>query len=75
MVAWDPRVVYLEQVFSRGDERVARGLVAGRFLGPKGARVSPDELVEALEPGAKSPDLPADVDSWAKAVDVAHRSV
>ena len=75
VVAWDPRVVYLEQIFSRDGDRVARGLVAGRFLGRKGVRVCPDELVEALEPGTLSPELPADVDSWARAVDVAHRSV
>ncbi|WP_372595396.1 acyl-CoA thioesterase [Actinotalea sp.] len=74
VVGWDPRVVYLEQVFRRRGEQVARGLVAGRFLGPAGARVAPEDLVDALEPGTRSPELPADVTSWATAVDVAHRS-
>ncbi len=73
VLAWDPRVVYLEQVFTRDGEHVARGLVAGRFLGRKGARVSPAEVVELLEPGTQSPELPADVEGWARAVDVAHR--
>ena len=75
VVGWDPRVVYLEQVFTRRGEHVARGLVAGRFLGPAGARIDPEDLVAALEPGTTSPELPSDVASWATAVDVAHRSV
>ncbi len=73
VVGWDPRVVYLEQVFRRGEDHVARGLVAGRFLGRGHARISPEDLVAVLEPGTVSPDLPADVDGWAQAVGVAHR--
>jgi YbgC/YbaW family acyl-CoA thioester hydrolase len=73
VLGWDPRVVYLEQVFTRDGAHVARGLVAGRFLGRDGARVPPVEVVGLLEPGTRSPELPADVDGWARAVDVAHR--
>ncbi len=75
VLGWDPRVVYLEQIFTRSGEHVARGLVAGRFLARDGARVSPAEVVELLEPGTASPELPTDVDGWARAVDVAHRDV
>ena len=29
LLGWDPRCAYLEQVFTRGDEHVARGVIAG----------------------------------------------
>ena len=74
VVGWDERVVYLEQVFTRGDDLCARGLVAGRFLTRgSGERVSAPDVAELLDPGASSPDLPGDVAGWARAVGVAHR--
>lgn len=73
VLAWDPRVVYLDQVFERGDELVARGWVAGRFLSTSGARVAPQDVVDLAVPGAVSPALPEPVEAWARAVDVAHR--
>ncbi|MDM7853621.1 acyl-CoA thioesterase [Cellulomonas alba] len=74
VLGWDARVVYLEQTFSRGGEHVARGVVAGRFLGRHGERVSAPDVV-ALIAGhpIESPELPADVAAWARAVDVAAR--
>lgn len=75
VLGWDERVFYLEQLFDRGTDRVARGLVAGRFLGPAGARIAAPEVAGVLDRHATSPDLPADVAAWARAVDVAHRSV
>jgi len=74
VLGWDARVVYLEQEFTRGGEHVARGVVAGRFLGRKGERVAAPDVV-ALIAGrpVDSPALPADVDAWARAVDVAAR--
>ena len=74
VVGWDQRVIYLEQVFTRGDELVARGLVAGRFLTRgSGARVPATDVAALLAPGVSSPPLPADVEQWARAIDVAHR--
>ncbi|SOC53826.1 acyl-CoA thioesterase [Ornithinimicrobium cerasi] len=74
VVGWDDRVVYLEQVFDRGTERIARGLVAGRFLTRgSGARVPAPEVIGLLDPVSPSPQLPDDVARWARAVDVAHR--
>ncbi len=75
VIGWDERVVYLEQEFTRGQTRVARGWVAGRWLRRGGDRISAPEVVAALEPDTAAPDLPEDVAAWARSVDVAHRSV
>ncbi len=73
VLGWDPRVIYLEQSFSIGDTHIARGIAAGRFLSKAGARIAAPDVINVLDPSQKSPDLPADVLSWARAVDVAHR--
>ncbi|MGO1317847.1 MAG: acyl-CoA thioesterase [Cellulomonadaceae bacterium] len=73
VLGWDPRVVYLEQTFWRGEEQVARGLVAGRFLARSGERIAATDVVARLGAAAPSPELPADVDGWARAVGVAYR--
>ncbi|MFK5644913.1 acyl-CoA thioesterase [Ornithinimicrobium sp. LYQ121] len=74
VLGWDERVVYLEQVFTSGGQHCARGLVAGRFLERgSGVRVPAPQAVGLLGPGVVSPELPEDVASWARAVDVAHR--
>lgn len=73
VLGWDPRVVYLEQVFTRGAEPVARGVVAGRFLSRSGGRVPAPDVAALLGHEAPSPDLPPDVAAWARAFDVAHR--
>ncbi|WP_250445389.1 thioesterase family protein [Actinotalea sp. C106] len=72
VLGWDERVVYLEQTFVRGEDPVARGLVAGRFLARSGERVPAPE-VAALLGGGGSPQLPDDLMTWARSVDVAHR--
>lgn len=74
VVGWDPRVVYLEQLFSRGGRQVARGWVAGRFLTRgSGERVPAPDAIALLDAGAVAPELPADIAAWAHAVGVAHR--
>ncbi len=75
VVGWDERVVYLEQVFTRGGQLCARGLVAGRFL-TRGSseRVPAPEVIALLDPAAGSPELPEDVAGWARALGVAHRA-
>lgn len=74
VLGWDDRVVYLDQVFERGEDLVARGLVAGRFLSRSGERIPAPEVVALLD-GAPSvsPPLPDDVATWARALDVAAR--
>lgn len=73
VVGWDPRVVYLEQVFTRRGELAARGIVAGRFLSRDGGRVPAPEVAALLGGPAVSPELPDDVAAWGRALDVAHR--
>lgn len=73
VIGWDQRVVYLEQVFTRRGELVARGIVAGRFLSRAGDRIPAPEVAEALGHDPQSPGLPDDVAAWARALDVAHR--
>lgn len=74
VVGWDPRVIYLEQVFTRRGELAARGIVAGRFLSRDGGRVPAPDVVGLLGGPPESPELPDDVAAWARAIDVAHRS-
>jgi YbgC/YbaW family acyl-CoA thioester hydrolase len=74
VVGWDSRVVYLEQVFSRNGEHVARAIVAGRFLSRSGERVpAPDVVALITGQPVASPALPDDVAAWAGAIDVAAR--
>jgi len=73
LLGWDPRVVYLEQTFTHGETFIARGTVAGRFLGRGGERVSSPDVVDLLGDHPVSPDLPPEVLAWAQAVGVAHR--
>lgn len=74
VLGWDDRVVYLDQVFTRDDEHVARGWVAGRFLSRAGERVAAPDVVALLGGApAQSPRLPDDVATWARALDVAAR--
>ena len=74
VVGWDERIIYLEQIFTRGEDRVARGLVAGRFLTRgSGERVPAPAVADLLAPGTPAPQLPSDVEQWARAIDVAHR--
>ncbi|ACZ31039.1 thioesterase superfamily protein [Xylanimonas cellulosilytica DSM 15894] len=75
VLGWDERVVYLEQVFRRGDELCATAWVAGRFLSRDGERIAPQDVVALLGDAAPaaSPPLPAEVAAWARALDVAPR--
>jgi YbgC/YbaW family acyl-CoA thioester hydrolase len=77
VLGWDDRVVYLEQVFTCHDRLCATGYVAGRFLGPDGARVPAPEVVALMAQGAppESPPLPDEVATWARVLDIAHRDV
>ncbi|GAA1403548.1 MULTISPECIES: acyl-CoA thioesterase [Oerskovia] len=73
VLGWDERVVYLEQVFTRGGDLCARGLIAGRFLSKAGDRIPGPDVVALLGTSTVSPELPTDVRDWAQAVDVAAR--
>lgn len=74
VLGWDPRVVFLEQVFQRDEQPVARGVVAGRFLARSGERIPAPDVARLLGHHGEPPELPQDVAEWARAVDVAHRT-
>lgn len=74
VLGWDERVVYLEQVFSRGAEVCATAWLAGRFLSREGERIAPHDVVALLGGDVPaSPQLPPEVGAWARSVDVAAR--
>lgn len=74
VLGWDARIVYLEQVVTTRGNLAARGIIAGRFLAKDGSRIPAQDIADLLaEPGIASPELPADVLAWARAIDVAHR--
>jgi YbgC/YbaW family acyl-CoA thioester hydrolase len=75
VLGWDERVVYMEQVFTRGDEVCATAWIAGRFLSRDGSRIPLPDVVALLgdEAPPASPELPPEVTAWARAVGVAHR--
>ncbi len=75
VLGWDERAVYLEQVFAVGDTVHATAWIAGRFLQVGGKRIPMPDVVALLSGGTapESPELPAEVAAWARAVDVAPR--
>jgi len=77
VVGWDERVVFLQQDFTCRGQLYARGYIAGRFLGEGGTRIPATDVVALLGDSAplESPQLPDDVAGWARALDVAHRTV
>jgi acyl-CoA thioesterase FadM len=46
ITGYDERHIVMRQTFLVGGEVAALGVVRGRFLGPKGERVSPQQLLE-----------------------------
>ena len=68
LLGWTDRSIYLEQRFESGGEPVARALIDARFLGPRGARVSIAELMEAVDVDDASPALPGWVETWARSM-------
>ncbi len=76
VLGWDERVVYIEQVFTARGTLYARGVVAGRFLGPGNARIPAPDVVALMgtDAPAESPELPDDVAAWARALEDAHRN-
>ena len=65
LVGWTERSIYLEQRFESRGALVARALIDARFLGPRGARVTPAQILEVVALDPVSPPLPAWVEAWA----------
>lgn len=72
VLGWDERVVYLEQVFTRGGDLCARPDRRSVPVEVRRPHPGPD-VVALLGASTVSPELPPDVRDWAQAVDVAAR--
>lgn len=66
IVGWDDKAIFMEQVFTRGDELVARAIIHARFLSRSGSKVTTRELMEFLGVELQSPPLPDYVRAWAE---------
>jgi len=64
VVGWDEQSVYLEQLFIRNNEFVARAVVDARFLSKRGGKVSPQQLLEFLQITDEAPAIPDWVQLW-----------
>jgi len=64
VVGWDTQSVYLEQLFIRNNEFIARAVVDARFLSKKGGKVTPQELLEFLQIDPETPSMPEWVQLW-----------
>jgi Thioesterase-like superfamily len=64
VIGWDSRFIVVEHVFTQGNELVALAYVLARFLGLRGTRVSPAELL--AEGGCSKPSepLPEWIETW-----------
>ncbi len=57
LVCWDERWFYMEQTFTGAQGLVAVGWVKGA-LRDKGGAILPQRLMDLVEPGIESPDVP-----------------
>lgn len=64
IVGWDERAIFMEQVFTRGDELIARAIIHARFLSRSGGKVSTRDLMDLLKIDRQSPRLPDYVRAW-----------
>ena len=75
LLGWDGRMNYIEQDVVRNGTLYAQAFIAGRFLGPKGERIAPADVVTLLTgTDMPSPALPDKVLSWAQTLGVADRN-
>jgi acyl-CoA thioesterase FadM len=63
MVCWDERWFYIEQTFTTDAGLAAVGWVKGALRSPAGI-VEPQEVLEAVSPGAVSPPMPDSISAW-----------
>jgi acyl-CoA thioesterase FadM len=64
VLGWDDKAFVLEQRFVRGGELVANAVVRVRFLGRKGQRIAPLDVVALVGLREQSPPLPEAVARW-----------
>jgi acyl-CoA thioesterase FadM len=65
LICWDERWFYIEQTFIGRDGLAAIGLVKGLFRDSRaGVNIPPQQVIDAVMPGAVSPELPANILIW-----------
>lgn len=64
LLGWSDTAIYIEQVFTRGDQLIAKGLIDCRFLKRTGGRVKHEEMRELLGIDEPSPEFPEHLVSW-----------
>lgn len=64
VLGWDDRAFLVEQVFVRDRELIATAVVRARFLGTKGERISPQDVLALVGLDTPSPALPDAVVRW-----------
>lgn len=68
VVGWDDKSIFLEQIFTRGDERIAHAAVEARFLSQRGGGVTPAELLAVIGHHEVSPAIPPWILAWKQSV-------
>ena len=63
MVCWDQRWFYIEQTFTGSSGLAAMGWVKGLLRSPQG-NLDPQNVLEAVSPGAVSPPMPESIATW-----------
>jgi acyl-CoA thioesterase FadM len=63
MVCWDERWFYIEQTFTGRDGVAAVGWVKGALWAP-GGTLEPQQVLDAVSPGAISPPMPDAISTW-----------
>ena len=63
LVCWDARWFYIEQTFTGRDGLAAVGWVKGVLRGKEGI-VAPQEVIEGVAPGVRSPVMPEAIAAW-----------
>lgn len=63
LVCWDARWFYIEQTFTGKDGLAAVGWVKGVLRGMQGI-VAPQEMLEGVAPGVRSPAMPESIAAW-----------
>ncbi len=63
-IGWDEKSFFVEQQFYCDNELCAHAIVRARFLSKVGGSVTAEEMVAAIDPTAKSPELPGYVIQW-----------
>lgn len=64
VLGWDDKSVYMEQLYTRKNNVVARAMIDARFLSLRGDRVNNDELLRLLGIDDASPELPEALQMW-----------